>query len=69
MPLAEVALQAIIDLHAPVADGEGRLQCQHCSGLCHSRSGLSCDDPDAPFPCETIRLIAGTESGDTHVVA
>jgi hypothetical protein len=32
--------------------------CGHCASLCHSRSGLGCDDPtDALYPCDTIKLL------------
>lgn len=31
--------------------------CEHCIELCHSRSGLMCDEPDAQWPCETIKLV------------
>jgi hypothetical protein len=54
--LAEVdAKRRIIDLHGPTADGA---QCDWCASLCHSRSGLMCEQPDAPFPCPTLWLLA-----------
>lgn len=54
--LAEVeAKRRILDLHAPSADGS---ECEYCSNLCHSGSGLWCPDPHAPYPCETVRLLA-----------
>jgi hypothetical protein len=57
--LAEVdAKRRILDLHAPSTDHKSRAVCQHCSELCHSRSGLGCDDPDAPYPCPTVQLVA-----------
>lgn len=33
-------------------------QCDYCASLCHSRSGLGCDDPDAPAPCLEITDLA-----------
>lgn len=71
---AEVeAKRAILDLHAPqptgYVDGKyvhgeaGQLQCGHCAEQCHSGSGLSCDMPDAPWPCPTVRLIAQPYAG------
>lgn len=63
--LAEVeAKRRILDLHAPLADYKGRVQCEYCAGLCHSRSGLGCDDPaDAMYPCETVVLLAQPYAG------
>jgi hypothetical protein len=57
--LAEVkAKRAVLDLHESTVDYQGRAVCRHCTDLCHSRSGLGCADPDAPFPCETVSLLA-----------
>ena len=57
----EVALRAVVELHKPVempyAKVEGTLTCNYCSGLCHSRSGLSCDDCPPLYPCPTIQAI------------
>ena len=57
----EVALLAVVELHKPVempyARVEGTLTCNYCSGLCHSRSGLSCDDCPPLYPCPTIQAI------------
>lgn len=59
------ALRTIVDLHSPRScysytdTGEERIQCEYCAGLCHSRSGLGCEEPvDALYPCDTIRLVA-----------
>jgi hypothetical protein len=52
------AKRRILELHAPFVDYQGRTICEHCANLCHSRSGLGCDDPDAPYPCDTVRLVA-----------
>jgi len=62
------AKRQIIELHSPepshyvngrfIFDEPGTPQCEYCASLCHSRSGLSCDDPDAPYPCDTVRLLA-----------
>lgn len=53
------ATRALLKLHAPrEADWHpGVWICDHCDSLCHSRSGLMCDSPDAVYPCETIRAI------------
>lgn len=56
------AHRAILDLHSPRSDYQGRQVCEYCADLCHSRSGLGCDDPDAPYPCDTVRLLAGIYS-------
>jgi hypothetical protein len=60
--LAEVeAKRRLLDLHEPYQAlyGVAKVpQCSHCSELCHSRSGLGCDNPDAPYPCPTVRLLA-----------
>lgn len=61
--LAEVeAKRRILDLHEPRPSGSinrsGPTQCGYCADLCHSRSGLGCDSPDAPYPCDTVRLLA-----------
>lgn len=60
--LAQVAaMRAIVDLHRPEenVDREGMIQCDHCARLCHSESGLMCEQPqDAPFPCPTVRHLA-----------
>lgn len=61
------AHRKILDLHAPSEYRIRRsggitqvvLQCDHCASLCHSGSGLSCDEPcDAVYPCETVTLLA-----------
>jgi len=63
------AKRRILELHAPEAStnwvngeyvpGEPTgLQCVHCARLCHSTSGLSCESPDAPWPCPTVLLLA-----------
>jgi hypothetical protein len=55
------ALLAVVELHKPVempyARVEGTLTCSYCSELCHSRSGLSCDDCPPVYPCPTIQAI------------
>lgn len=57
--LADIeAKRAILDLHSAVLDGKDRPVCDYCDQLCHSRSGLMCDDPDAPYPCYTVKLLA-----------
>jgi hypothetical protein len=59
------AHRKILDLHEPseyrIRRGgvtEVVMQCDHCASLCHSGSGLSCDSPDAPYPCETVQIVA-----------
>jgi hypothetical protein len=63
--LAEVeAKREILDLHAPFAGYKGRVQCGHCAGLCHSDSGLRCEEPaDAMYPCENVTLLAQPYAG------
>jgi hypothetical protein len=73
--LAEVAAKRrILDLHEPVPSGysegrwssgsqHGELQCSHCAGLCHSGSGLNCENPDAPWPCPTVRILVQPYAG------
>ena len=65
--LADVdAKRRMLDLHERVICDTrsaglpiARPQCAYCAGLCHSRSGLGCDDPiDALWPCDTVRLLA-----------
>jgi hypothetical protein len=60
--LADVAAKRrLLDLHEPIPScSAGILQCRHCADLCHSGSGLSCDSPDAPYPCPTVRLLAAS---------
>lgn len=54
---------AVLALHQPVETpargaAPARVQCDHCKGLCHSDSGLHCDEPyDAPWPCPTIQAL------------
>jgi hypothetical protein len=57
--LADIAAKrAILDLHSPFTHPYDGLVCDYCNSLCHSRSGLMCDSPDAPYPCDTVRLLA-----------
>jgi Family of unknown function (DUF6221) len=56
--LADIAAKRrILDLHALQNDERGRAQCAYCARLCHSNSGLWCGEPDAPYPCETVRIL------------
>lgn len=50
----EYALK-VLDRHAT---SQG--QCAYCASLCHSRSGLGCDDLDAPAPCLEITDLASS---------
>ena len=55
------ALRAVVELHKPMTGGNYRSdtpQCSYCRSLCHSRSGLHCeDDGDGLWPCDTIQAI------------
>ena len=65
--MEDLVKQRILDLHAPepsnYVDGQyvpgepTGFQCGYCAGLCHSTSGIMCNSPDAPYPCETVRLL------------
>jgi hypothetical protein len=45
-------------LHVPTLDAAGRKICEHCAELCHSHSGLQCDEPtDGAWPCETMKIV------------
>lgn len=46
----------VLERHAPYPVSGG-IGCDHCTRLCHSRSGLGCDSPDAPYPCDEIRSL------------
>lgn len=49
--------EQIRHLHRPIPTAYGIKQCEECASLCHSRSGLYCDQPDAQYPCATIRVL------------
>ena len=61
--VAEVdAKRRMLAVHAPEPAGgsartPGTLQCRHCTALCHSRSGLNCEAPDAPWPCTSVLML------------
>jgi len=39
-------------------DGKPMPVCEHCRELCHSHSGLSCDDEgDGAWPCATMAIV------------
>ena len=62
--LREVAMKRdLLALHRPgkaeFYDGD---QCDHCAGQCHSSSGLMCEEPDARYPCDTVRTLATVHS-------
>lgn len=46
-------------LHIQKLDYKGRPYCEECASLCHSRSGLGCDDVDGAWPCATIAALDG----------
>jgi hypothetical protein len=53
------AKRRLLDLHEPIPScSAGILQCRYRADICHSGSGLSCDSPDAPYPCPTVRLVS-----------
>jgi hypothetical protein len=38
--------------------------CEHCASLCHSSSGMSCDEPmDGAWPCATARALGVNQEG------
>lgn len=47
----------VLERHVP-SGSQRPVQCEFCAWLCHSRSGLGCDDPDAPYPCDEVRDLA-----------
>lgn len=54
--------EAVLALHEPefyeLGKGGKVRRCSYCASLCHSREGLSCDDPtDAVYPCDTAKLV------------
>lgn len=65
-PKAFAALRAVLDLHQPRDSVWAPQQCGHCADLCHSSSGLGCDQPEAPWPCATVHAIQSA-LGDTDV--
>jgi hypothetical protein len=58
--LAHIAAdRKLLALHAPGPVGRAcPAQCGYCANLCQSDSGLSCDRPDAPFPCDNVVILA-----------
>ena len=59
VPALVAAVQAVLAQHKCVESWRsGVYQCGHCAELCHSTSGLGCDDPiDAVWPCPTVAAI------------
>lgn len=55
------ALREVVELHKPMTGRNYRSdtpQCSYCRSLCHSNSGLNCeDDGDGLWPCDTILKI------------
>ena len=54
-----------LERHAPRVEPASRyrpeiVECEHCASLCHSRSGLGCETPDAPWPCDEIADLAAS---------
>lgn len=57
-PQAIHALRAVVELHKPFKDSwKEKMQCEYCVNLCHSETGLGCEDIDAVYPCDTIEAI------------
>lgn len=44
-------------LHVKTTDYKGHDICDHCAYLCHSHSGLGCDDVDGEWPCDTMKIV------------
>lgn len=57
------------ELHNPTTSWSGKKQCAHCAELCHSRSGLGCEDVDAEWPCPTIEILDAIAGADAPVTA
>lgn len=48
--------------HEPCETYLGVRQCGACADMCHSETGIGCDYPDAPWPCDNVRLLAAPYS-------
>ena len=59
VPALLAAVEAVLELHKEVGSWRsGVYQCGQCAELCHSTSGLGCEDPiDAVWPCPTVVAI------------
>jgi len=59
VPVLVAAVEAVLELHKEVGSWRsGVYQCGQCAELCHSTSGLGCEDPiDAVWPCPTVVAI------------
>ena len=59
VPVLVAAVKAVLELHKEVGSWRsGVYQCGQCAELCHSTSGLGCEDPiDAVWPCPTVVAI------------
>ena len=59
IPALVAAVEAVLELHKEVGSWRsGVYQCGQCAELCHSTSGLGCEDPiDAVWPCPTVVAI------------
>jgi len=59
VPALVAAVEAVLELHKEVGSWRsGVYQCGQCAELCHSTSGLGCEDPiDAVWPCPTVVAI------------
>ena len=59
VPALLAAVEAVLELHKEVGSWRsGVYQCGQCAELCHSTSGLGCEDPiDAVWPCPTVTAI------------
>lgn len=70
----DATIAAVRELHKPVmfawtkVDGtvvkEFGNYCEHCASLCHSFSGMGCDEPtDGSWPCKTARALGVDQEG------
>lgn len=58
---AALALHRSVETPA-IHRAPAKVQCDRCRSLCHSGSGLHCDEPyDAPWPCDTVKIYGGGE--------
>ena len=59
VPALVAAIESVLVMHKRVGSWRpGVYQCGQCAELCHSTSGLGCEDPiDAVWPCPTVTAI------------
>lgn len=56
---AATVVEAVLALHKrePCNYRESVDVCAHCYSLCHSGTGLNCENPDGAWPCPTVQAI------------